>query len=50
MSDNGLGDLLARHRAFWRRTGDGPLMSVSAYRPLEERGRLGAGGMRVGVS
>jgi hypothetical protein len=40
MSDNGLEDLLTRHRAFWRRQGDGPLMSVSAHRPLEERGGI----------
>ncbi len=40
MNDDGLQDLLVRHEAFWQRQGDTALMSVSAHRPLEERGGI----------
>ncbi|HJP31332.1 MAG TPA: hypothetical protein QGF95_12335 [Candidatus Latescibacteria bacterium] len=40
MNGNRLQDLLTRHEAFWQRQGDTPLMSVSAHKPLEERGGI----------
>ena len=40
MRDGDLQNLLLRHRGFWRRQGDRPLLSVSPHRPLEERGGI----------
>jgi hypothetical protein len=40
MNETRLQQLLSRHQDFWRRQGEAPLMSVTAHRPLEERGGI----------
>lgn len=40
MGEDELGDLLARHTAFWRRQGSAPLLAVGRHRPLEVRGGI----------
>ena len=40
MSDAELQSILARHEAFWRREGEGPLISMQEHAPLEDRGGI----------